>query len=169
MVRCWRTVDRRVRSDVVGVSAAENVSDPQQRVSNHDRRPPGRRTSPRAAFPLMSGGSDRLRAVTALADLDTSDPSAGGGRGFTYEWEVKARQLTEQIADLAAGGGISYTHHQTVPAAQWVIDHHMGLIPNVFVLDSSGLELMAEIRHPSDQTTVVVHSVPYTGTAYLRP
>jgi hypothetical protein len=82
---------------------------------------------------------------------------------------MKAQDLTEQIATVAAGGGISYTHHQTVPAAQWVIDHHMSLIPNVVVLDSSGRQLFAEVRHPSDQTTVIVHSAPYTGTAYLRP
>lgn len=107
-------------------------------------------------------------------DLDTTDPAAGGGRGFYYEWEDRDQQLSQRIAEVAAGGGgggagASYTHHQTVPAAQWVIDHHLGFIPNVVILDGMGQQIIAEVRHPSDQTTVIVHSAPYTGTAYLRP
>lgn len=102
-------------------------------------------------------------------DLDLSDPAAGGGRGFNYQWEDTATELHEEILAVAAGGGVSFTHHQTVPAATWVIDHHMGLIPTVVLLDGSGQQMFAEIQYPSDQTIVVVHSAPYTGTAYLRP
>lgn len=114
---------------------------------------------------------DSLRGESAIrtADLDTSDPTAGGGRGFTYEWESKAQVLEEQIQTIAAGGVVSYVHHQTVPAATWVIDHHLSLIPNVILLDVSGQQLIAEVHHPSDQTTVINHSAPYVGTAYLRP
>ena len=111
----------------------------------------------------------RRAAVLRGADLDTSDPTAGGGRGFTYQWEASDAVLEQQIQTVAAGGGISYTHHQSVPASTWVIDHHMSLIPNVVLLDDSGEQMIAEVRHPSDQTTVVTHSAPYTGTAYLRP
>lgn len=114
----------------------------------------------------MRRGSAVLRGAS---DLDTSDPTAGGGRSFRYEWEESDSVLEQQIQTIAAGGGISYTHHQTVPASTWVIDHHMGLIPNVVLLDNSGQQIIAEVQHPSDQTTVVVHSAPYSGTAYLRP
>jgi hypothetical protein len=103
------------------------------------------------------------------AGLDTSVPASGGGRSFLYEWESADRVLEDQIHNIAVGGGISYVHTQSVPAATWVIDHHMGLIPNVLILDNSGQQMIAEVHHPSDQTTVVVHSAPYTGTAYLRP
>lgn len=103
------------------------------------------------------------------ADLDVSDPVAGGGRGFKYQWEDTVIELERQIQDVAAGGGVSYVHQQTVPAATWVIDHHLGLIPNIVILDGSGQQMIAEVRFPSDQTCVVVHSAPYAGTAYLRP
>jgi hypothetical protein len=112
---------------------------------------------------------ERRTAIDVPGDPDYLDPTIGGGRGFTYQWEESDRRLEQQIADVAAGGGISYTHTQSVPAAQWVIDHHMGLIPNVVILDASGQQIIAEVRHPSDQTTVIVHSAPYSGTAYLRP
>lgn len=103
------------------------------------------------------------------SDLDVSDPTAGGGRGFKYQWEDAAQELHQEIQSVAAGGGVSYTHHQSVPAATWVIDHHMGLIPTVVLLDGNGQIMIAEVQYPSDQTILIVHSAPYTGTAYLRP
>ena len=155
------------------MSGADSTSQPSdERQSNRARRPLLRKTQ-RAPFPLLSTAAEekeiRGAALIRTTDLDVTDPTAGGGRGFQYEWENTARQLEDEIQSVAVGGGISFTHHQTVPAAQWVIDHHMSLIPNVILLDSGGQEMIAEIHHPSDQTTVVVHSAPYTGTAYLRP
>lgn len=140
-------------------------------MPNRDRRPAVRK-SQRAAFPLITAPStaeERRSAVLRGADLDTSDPTAGGGRSFRYEWEEADAGLEQQILSIAAGGGLSYTHHQTVPAATWVIDHHMSLIPLVVLVDSTGQQMIAEIQYPNDQTIVVVHSAPYTGTAYLRP
>lgn len=107
--------------------------------------------------------------MLSTSDLDVSDPTAGGGRGFKYQWEDEAATLHQEILDVASGGGVSYTHHQSVPAATWVIDHHMGLIPTVVLLDNSGHMMIADIQYPSDQTILVVHSAPYSGTAYLRP
>lgn len=82
--------------------------------------------------------------------------------------------MQQEIADVAAGGGGgsgggTFTFRQSSPAATWVIDHHLGFIPNVLILDGNGHQLIAEVQFPSDQTIVVVHSAPYAGTAYLRP
>lgn len=154
------------------MSGTDSTAQPSdERVPNRDRRPHVRK-SPRANFPLVTGEQpdlSRVRGAVVRSAADPVDPSLGGGRGFLYQWEEEARVLHEEIATVAAGGGVSYVHHQTVPAATWVIDHHMSLIPNVLVLDVSGQEMVAEVRHPSDQTTVVVHSAPYIGSAYLRP
>lgn len=155
-----------------GTDSAAQPSD--ERQTNRTRRPPARRVTPRAPFPLLTDRAvdepvRRGAAVLRGAGLDTSDPAAGGGRSFRYEWEEADAGLEQQIQAIASGGVISYVHQQTVPAATWVIDHHMGLVPNVVLLDSSGQQMIAEIRHPSDQTTVIVHSAPYSGTAYLRP
>jgi hypothetical protein len=155
------------------VSETDSVAQPPgERQTNRVRRFQPRKSS-RATFPLITAApvEEQIRGAEVLraADLDVSDPSAGGGRGFTYQWEDTTQELHEEILTIAAGGGVSYTHHQTVPAATWVIDHHMGLIPNVVVLDDSGQQMITEIQFPSDQTTLVVHSAPYTGTAYLRP
>lgn len=161
----------------MGVPGTDSAAQPsEERQTNRTRRAPARRNTARAPFPLITAGKQpedgserRSAAVLRGADLDTSDPTAGGGRTFLYEWEEADAGLEQQILNIAAGGGLSYTHHQTVPAATWVIDHHMSLIPTVVLVDSSGQQMIAEIQYPSDQTIVVVHSAPYTGTAYLRP
>lgn len=156
----------------MGVPETDSVAQPpEQRQTNRTRRYQPKKT-PRSGFPLITAPAvdERIRsAAMQTADLDTHDPSAGGGRGFKYQWEDVAQTLHQEIQTVAAGGGVSYTHQQTVPAATWVIDHHMGLIPNVVLLDSSGQLMIAEIQYPSDQTILIVHSAPYTGTAYLRP
>jgi hypothetical protein len=147
-----------------------NAQPPAEAQTNRTRRFQPRKTA-RAKFPLITAQPKETLRTAAMqtADLDTSDPAAGGGRGFKYQWEDTAAQLHQEIQTVASGGGISYTHHQTVPAATWVIDHHMGLIPNVVLLDDNGQIMFAEIQYPSDQTILVVHSAPYSGTAYLRP
>jgi hypothetical protein len=146
-----------------------NAQPPAERQSNRTRRFQPKKTA-RAVFPLITAPPrDAIRSLALSAELDTSDPAAGGGRGFSYQWEDTATQLHQEIQQVASGGGLSYTHHQSVPAATWVIDHHMGLIPNVVLLDDSGQMMIAEIQFPSDQTILVLHSAPYTGTAYLRP
>lgn len=161
-----------VPSDVLGVSGTDSAEpQPDERRANRDRRPVVRKSA-RAKFPLITAPpSDVVRGSAVLrgVDLDVSDPAAGGGRSFRYEWEESDYHLEQQIQSIAAGGGMSYTHTQSTPAATWVIDHHMGLIPTVVLVDSTGQQMIAEIRYPSDQTIVVVHSAPYTGTAYLRP
>lgn len=157
------------------MSGADSTSD--ERQSNRTRVPVRRKT-PRANFPGVPDrepdeGDPRLRqAVLQTADLDTNDPGAGGGRGFFYEWELKSAALQDQIDSGGGGGsggsGASFTFTQSTPLATWTINHNLGFIPDVILVDGSGQELYAEIRHPSTNQCVVYHSAPYVGTAYLR-
>lgn len=178
---CWRAAGNSsaslAPSDVSGVSGTDSVAQPPDaRQSNRDRRPTLRKT-PRAPFPLITAEpKEPVRRQTAIlqaaANLDTSDPVAGGGRGFYYEWEKTAAQLDQRLDTIEAGpgggGGSYYVHQQTTASATWVIDHHLGFIPSVYILDSNGQQMIAEIDFPSDQTVVINHSAPYSGSAYLR-
>lgn len=157
------------------MSGTDSNAEPSaERQSNRTRRYQPKK-SPRANFPLITAQPKEEAAPRLYGDdLDVSDPTAGGGRGFWYQWETTTQQLQDQINAVAAGGGgggsgAVFTFHQTAAAATWVIDHHLGLIPDVLVLDQNGHPLYAELQFPSDQTVVVVHSTPYKGTAYLRP
>lgn len=114
---------------------------------------------------------DPYEPQPSIRQLDTSDPGAGGGRGFWYEWELRDTELRQQIDDVAGGGGGgggSFTFTQTNPSSVWTIDHNLGFIPNVIVVDASGELVFSEVRHPSVNRTVVTHGMPFAGTAYLR-
>lgn len=107
----------------------------------------------------------------ALRGLVASDlpPDEGSGRGFAYEWERTAAQITQQIADIGGGGGSpSFEFTQSAPADTWTITHGLDGFPSVLVIDASGQQLIAEVHYPDDQTVVVNHGLPYSGTAYLR-
>lgn len=117
----------------------------------------------------------QLRALSA-SDLP---PDEGSGRGFAYEWERAAAQITQtlettaadiaqQIADIDAGVAPTFRFEQASPVSVWTILHELGGFPSVLVMDSTGQELISEVHYPDDQTVVVTHGQPYSGIAYLR-
>lgn len=65
------------------------------------------------------------------------------------------------------GGTADYIHTQTVAASTWTITHNLGFIPNVFVLDGSGVELIGSVTSANTTTLILTFSLPVTGTAYL--
>jgi hypothetical protein len=66
------------------------------------------------------------------------------------------------------GGGGSYTHTQSTPSDAWTIDHGLGYIPTVIVVDSGGTEQWGEIQHTNTTSLVVRFGRPFSGTAYIR-
>lgn len=111
------------------------------------------------------------RVVPPEETLRTSSLPAddlASGRGFTYEWENQVIEIQQQIAGGVVPGTNSYVFQQSVPASTWTINHGLGDFPSVLVLDSGGAEMRGEVHYPNDQTVVIVHSQPYSGTAYLR-
>ncbi len=144
--------------------ADENAQAPEDvRVSNRDRRPTVHKSA-RANMPVSQQRSASVDPQIRGAE----DPSAGGGRGFTYEWERQDAIIRQEIATVAAGGLANYVHEQTVPTLTWTIDHNLGFIPSVILLDGTGRVMVAEYQHPSVNRTVIVHGKPTAGTAYLR-
>lgn len=114
--------------------------------------------------PVVAPPGGELRGLSA-SDLP---PDEGSGRGFSYEWEHTAAQIVQQIADIDAGVTPPFRFDQLFPAAVWTVSHGLNGFPNVLVMDSTGQELIAEIHYPDDQTVVITHGQPYSGTAYLR-
>lgn len=104
-----------------------------------------------------------------MSTLTRSDLATG--RGLTYEWEFFIDQVFRDLASGGGGGGggsVSFEYDQPSAAATWNVNHGLGGYPNVLVIDGSGQELIAEVHYPDDQTVVIIHGQPYSGTAYLR-
>lgn len=63
--------------------------------------------------------------------------------------------------------GAGYDHQQPVASASWVINHNLGVRPNVATFDTGGHEFEADVAHTSDNQTVVTIAVPMAGYARL--
>jgi hypothetical protein len=50
----------------------------------------------------------------------------------------------------------------------WVIDHNLGKIPEVTVIDSAGTVVEGAVSHPSIYQSVVTFSSAFGGTAHLN-
>ncbi|NTU83044.1 MAG: hypothetical protein HGA45_27360 [Chloroflexales bacterium] len=62
----------------------------------------------------------------------------------------------------------SYTHQQQVAAAVWLVEHRMGVYPDVTVIDTAGTVLGADVRYLSPDQLEVRASAAFSGTAILR-
>lgn len=63
--------------------------------------------------------------------------------------------------------GGNYMHTQSVPASEWVINHNLGFIPNITVLDTLGRIVIGEVTHPTVAQAVLTFSAAFSGKAYL--
>ena len=65
------------------------------------------------------------------------------------------------------GTAAGYNHDQASPSDEWIINHNLGYRPSVEVFSVGGLEILAEVQHPTVNQTRVLHVVPTAGSARL--
>lgn len=63
-------------------------------------------------------------------------------------------------------GGTAYEHLQPSPAAEWVVNHNLGLRPSVTVLSPGGVEVEAHVIHQSSQQLRIYFASPQSGSAH---
>lgn len=61
----------------------------------------------------------------------------------------------------------SYAHAQNVASASWTVNHNLGFHPNVTVVDSSGSQVMGDIKHISANQLTINFNAGFSGSAYL--
>ena len=63
----------------------------------------------------------------------------------------------------------SFIFPQPMPAPVWMINHNLGRIPEIVVVDSSGaLMEPGEVQYPNANVAVLTFTPPVAGTAYLN-
>ena len=62
----------------------------------------------------------------------------------------------------------NYVHEQDLASDEWVINHNLGHIPCITVLDSNNEEPVCGKKHNSFNQCVITFTEPKTGKAYLR-
>jgi len=63
---------------------------------------------------------------------------------------------------------IRYDHNQAVPLSTWTIPHNLGKRPfAVHVVDTGGSDVVGDVVHVDLNTTQIIFSAPFAGSAYL--
>ncbi len=61
----------------------------------------------------------------------------------------------------------SFVYSQNSSASVWNVVHNLGFQPNVFIEDTNGDDVEADVSHTSTNELVIRFSAPLSGTAYL--
>lgn len=61
-----------------------------------------------------------------------------------------------------------YTHVQNISSASWVVNHNLGKVPAVTVIDSAGTEIEGQVVHNSNNQTVLFFTAPFSGEAHFN-
>jgi hypothetical protein len=62
---------------------------------------------------------------------------------------------------------LSYVHTQSVPSETWTINHNLGFIPNITVVDSAGSVVEGSYNYPNSSTVELTFNGSFSGKAYL--
>lgn len=63
----------------------------------------------------------------------------------------------------SGNAAIHYEHLQSIASTEWIVNHNLGLRPQVNVLSLGGVTMWAEVVHSSLNQTVVYFDDPQTG------
>lgn len=61
----------------------------------------------------------------------------------------------------------SYVHTQSSPSATWTIEHNLGGLLNITVIDSAGSQIEGDVVFQDLNTVVIQYSGAFSGTAFL--
>jgi hypothetical protein len=72
-------------------------------------------------------------------------------------------------AGAPGAGAAAFRHVQGSAASTWVINHNLGIEPQVEVMSPGSVRVNAEVIHVNLNQVQVLFAVPYAGFALLRP
>jgi hypothetical protein len=72
-------------------------------------------------------------------------------------------------SSIVAGSSVvqGYTHLQSTPLAEWIINHNLGYRPVIEVFNLLGDRVFPAVRNPSVNQSRVFSVVPFAGEARL--
>lgn len=110
--------------------------------------------------------------VSARTAALTAEATARGDADTTLSDALGAETLARIAGDIGSGGGTGtappyYLHNQTTPAASWVIDHGMGRLPSVTVIDTTQRLCDGDVTYDSDTQVTLTFFAAFAGVAYL--
>lgn len=124
----------------------------------------------RGSFSLAAGASielDDLIAAGGVASdslqdyVDARAVRYDAGQGLSGAQQLQARN------NIGAGtpGANGFTHSQSSPATEWIVNHNLGFKPVVEVIDTGGIPGLADIVHISINQLRIYFAAPLAGEA----
>lgn len=104
--------------------------------------------------------------ITSLASKTTKQQVSVTPSGPKGEQGDKGEQGEQGPA--GKDGGLRYTHNQMIPSDTWVIDHFMGVMPHVVVVDSSGDTVFGDVKYETLNRLSITFGGAFAGMAYLN-
>jgi hypothetical protein len=65
-------------------------------------------------------------------------------------------------------GATTYDHIQAPPSVEWVVNHNLGRLVSVTVLNAGNVEVEAEVLQVSENQTRIYFNLPQTGKVLVR-
>lgn len=69
--------------------------------------------------------------------------------------------------DLSSSADLGYVHTQSTASSVWTINHGLGFVPNITVVDSGGTVVEGSYNYPNLNTVTLTFVGSFSGKAYL--
>lgn len=84
------------------------------------------------------------------------------GNPFYPKTHVDAVEGLEAVQDK------TFEYSQLMPADSWAIEHNLGKMAAVTIVDSSGTQVVGEVKYTDKNNLIVSFSAAFSGKAYLN-
>lgn len=102
-----------------------------------------------------------------IVELGNSGPQGvPGPQGEQGEQGIQGDQGIQGPQGIP-GPTLAYVHTQNLSSTEWVINHNLGIYPQVTVQDSAGTTVEGSIEYLDSNNLVLSFGYPFSGVAYL--
>lgn len=94
--------------------------------------------------------------------------------GRAHDTDVIERDHDTEVIDSPEGpigppgpasAAADYIHPQAAASAEWIVNHNLGVEPQIAVLTPGGVEVIADVVHISPNQARIYFAQPVTGQA----
>ena len=96
---------------------------------------------------------------TSISELETR---VSTNEEIISEHTTDISALSEKIEDLQDK---TYVHNQSPAASVWTINHNLGKLPAITIVDSAGTVVVGDIVMSNEEVAVVSFQYPFSGKA----
>lgn len=111
-----------------------------------------------------------------LVDEDHIDPLRDEGYIIYKQGYIQPKRNGSRTASMLWGNVTqpmsatdrNYRHTQLAPSRVWSVVHDLGKYPSVTIMDETGIEYEAEVKHTDQNNTLLTFSEPFAGYADIN-